>query len=78
MRRLFSFLLGIAGGALVGATLAILLTPASGEELRTELRNRAKRFCDELQEAADQRRAELERELDDMRHPSAETPLREP
>lgn len=77
MRRLFSFLLGTASGALVGATLAILLTPASGEDLRSELRNRVTNFRDELKEAAQQRRAELERQLDVLRHPGAEIPLEE-
>lgn len=75
MRRLFGFVLGLAGGALVGATLAILLAPASGEDLRSELRNRASRFRDELQQAAAQRRTELERQLEAMRHPHAEIPL---
>jgi gas vesicle protein len=77
MRRLFSFLLGTASGALVGATLAILLTPASGEDLRSELRNRVTNFRDELKEAAQQRRVELERQLEALRHPSAEIPLEE-
>lgn len=77
MRRLFSFLLGTASGALVGATLAILLTPASGEDLRSELRNRVTSFRDELKEAAQLRRAELERQLEALRHPSAEIPLEE-
>ncbi|MEX2144239.1 MAG: YtxH domain-containing protein [Anaerolineales bacterium] len=75
MRRLISFLLGTASGALIGATFAILLTPASGEDLRSELSNRVKRFRSELQEAAEQRRAELERQLDALRHPGAEIPL---
>ena len=77
MRRMFNFLLGAAGGALFGATLAILLAPESGEDLRSELRNRVKRFGDEIQQAAQQQRSELERQLDALRHPSAEIPLEE-
>jgi gas vesicle protein len=77
MRRLISFLLGTASGALIGATLAILLTPASGEDLRNELNQRVQRFRAELQGAADQRRAELERQLEALRHPHAEIPLEE-
>lgn len=77
MRRMLSFLLGAAGGALVGATLAILLAPDSGENLRGELRDRAKRFGEELQEAANQRRAELEHQLETLRRPGAEIPLEE-
>ena len=77
MRRFFSFVLGTATGALIGATLAILMTPSSGEDLRSELRGRAQRFRDELQAAADQRRLELEHQLEMMKHPGAEIPLEE-
>lgn len=75
MRRLVGFLLGIGSGVLVGATAAILLTPASGQDLRSELRSRMERFSNELQQAAAQRRAELEHQLEAMRHPHAEIPL---
>lgn len=34
MKRLFSFVAGSVLGAAVGASLALLLTPCSGEELR--------------------------------------------
>lgn len=77
MRRFFSFVLGVAGGAVVGATLAILLAPASGQDLRSEIRSRFKRFGDELQDAATQRRTELERQLETLRNPSPEIPLEE-
>ncbi len=75
MRRLIGLMLGIGTGALVGATAAILLTPASGKDLRSELRGRMQRFSNELQEAAAQRRAELERQLESMRNPHGEIPL---
>ena len=77
MRRLISFLMGAAGGALVGATLAVLLAPSSGEDLRGELRSRANRFRNELQDAAQQRRSELERQLQALRQPHKEIPLEE-
>jgi len=44
MRRLIGFLIGIGTGALVGATVAILLTPESGKDLRSELRSRMEGF----------------------------------
>ncbi len=75
MRRLIGFLVGICTGALVGATVAILLTPESGKDLRSDLRNRMERFRGELQEAAAQRRTELERQLEAMRSPHGEIPL---
>jgi gas vesicle protein len=74
MRRLFSFLLGAASGALVGATIAILMAPESGEDLRTDLRKRIGRFGDELRDAASQRRHELERQLQSFRQ-GGEIPL---
>lgn len=75
MRRILGFLIGIGTGALVGATVAILLTPESGKDLRSELRSRMEGFRRELQQAADQRRAELERQLEAMRNPHGEIPL---
>jgi gas vesicle protein len=75
MRRLLSFLFGLAGGAVIGATVAILLAPASGEDLRSDLGSRFKRFGDELQDAATQRRRELERELNALRYANEEIPL---
>ncbi|HSS96980.1 MAG TPA: YtxH domain-containing protein [Terriglobales bacterium] len=69
MRRLFSFILGAASGALIGAAVAILMAPASGEDLRGDFRSRFNRLRDELQNAAAQRREELEQQLYGMRHP---------
>ena len=37
MRRMFGFMIGIFVGGLVGATLALLMAPSSGERLRDEL-----------------------------------------
>lgn len=75
MKRIASFLGGTVMGALVGATLAVLFAPQSGDALRGEIRNRANRFRDELQEAAQDRRAELEKQLEMMRRPQAEIDL---
>ena len=75
MRRAFNYLLGVSIGALVGASLAILLAPESGEDLREELEKRFGRFRDEIQEAASQRRAELEGQLQKMRQPQGESSL---
>lgn len=73
MRRAFNFIFGAVIGALVGAGLAVLLAPSSGEELRGEMRTRLDRFRVELQEAAQDRRAELESQLQSMRRPEAES-----
>ncbi len=77
MRRMFNFVMGAGIGALVGATLAVLLAPSSGEDLRSEVQARFIRFRDEINEAAKQRRAELERQLEAMRLPQEEISLEE-
>ncbi len=56
MKRFFSFILGTIIGALAGATVALLVTPYSGEELRAQAR-----------EAALAKRAQLEARLRDLR-----------
>ncbi|HEX9616359.1 MAG TPA: YtxH domain-containing protein [Anaerolineales bacterium] len=69
MRRARSFISGTIWGGLVGATLAILFAPASGDELREQMRARAERIQSEVNQAAVQRRAELERQLAALRSP---------
>lgn len=71
MQRTFSYLAGAITGALVGATLVVLLTPASGETIRSDLRNRVQALRDQMQEAAAARRRELEAQLSDLRAPKA-------
>ena len=69
MRRMFGFLIGVFVGALVGSTVALLLTPESGDELRTELRQRGEGFVGQIRSAADERRIELRRRLEALRAP---------
>ena len=71
MRRMFGFLIGILVGGLVGSTIALLLAPDSGEELRMELRERGRGFMGEIRQAADSRRIELKDSLEKMREPRA-------
>jgi gas vesicle protein len=66
---MFGFLIGIFVGWLVGATLALLLAPESGENLRGELRSRSTSFMGEVKSAADARRSQLEEQLAVMRKP---------
>lgn len=40
MNKVFSFLAGLMSGALVGAVTTLLLTPASGEDLRADVQAR--------------------------------------
>ena len=69
MRRFFSFLIGAVIGGLVGAIAAILLAPASGNDLRTQLRDRVLQIQEEVKAAAVTRRAELEQQLAALRAP---------
>lgn len=72
--RITSFLAGALCGAVVGATAALLLAPASGEELRGQARERFDALVDEARRAAREKRAELEARLQALkRPPPAET-----
>ena len=67
MKGLTSFLSGLILGVLTGATLAILVAPESGDELRGQIRQRVETIQSEVGRAAQERRAELERELAGLR-----------
>ncbi len=69
MRRMFGFLMGIFVGGLVGAVLALLLAPESGENLRTQLRDRGQGFMNDIRHSADSRRIELRHQLETLRTP---------
>lgn len=69
MQRTLSFLVGAFTGALVGATLMVLFTPASGETVRSDLRNRIDSLRSQMEDAAAARRSELEAQLDSLRAP---------
>jgi gas vesicle protein len=69
MNRILSFLVGITIGGLVGATFAILFAPASGDELRGQLRQRAITLQEDVKTAASARRTELEQQLAALKAP---------
>lgn len=69
MRRMFGFMIGILVGALVGSTIALLMAPESGEELRGQIRDRGQGLLNEVRHAADSRRIELRNRLDTLRAP---------
>jgi gas vesicle protein len=69
MRKVFNFFEGVIVGGLVGGAIAILLAPASGEQIRAQLQERSIRLKDEVMAVAEARRAELERELTALRAP---------
>jgi gas vesicle protein len=73
MRKFVAFLAGAALGGLVGATLAVLMAPYSGEELRGKAQDRYLEIRSQVTEAAAARRAELEQQLQALRTPSRPT-----
>jgi gas vesicle protein len=71
MRRVFGFLIGATIGGLVGATLALLFAPASGEEIRSQITDRTQLLATEIRQAADSKRIELQERLEILRAPKA-------
>ena len=67
MRKIFGFMIGIFVGSLVGSTIALLLAPESGIDLRARLRERSQNFLGEIKQAADRRRIELSDRLETLR-----------
>ena len=76
MRRILAFLGGILTGGAVGTAATLLLTPVSGDSLRTRLNTRWQAALQAGQDAALNKRAALEAKLVEMTAPhSADSPL---
>jgi gas vesicle protein len=60
MDKTLDFLGGLLLGALVGASVALLLAPRSGADTQAALRGRVEGVIEEGRRAAAERRAELE------------------
>lgn len=69
MRTATNFLSGFMVGALLGAVMALLFAPSSGEDLRNRVQSEADRIQMEVKQAAIDRRAELEQQLAALREP---------
>lgn len=67
MQKALNLVLGLVLGGLVGSAVALLLTPMSGDELRMEVKDYSRHVRSEVEQAANARRAQLERELADLR-----------
>ncbi len=67
MQKAFNFLLGLIAGAMVGGAAALLITPASGRQLRADLENYTTQMKNEIELAAHNRRTEMEEQLARLR-----------
>jgi len=67
MRKFGNMFFGAILGGLVGSALALLFAPESGEKTRSEIENYFKSIKDEIIHAADEKRAELEEQLQKLR-----------
>lgn len=63
MRKAMAFVFGAVLGGVLGAVTALLLAPYSGEELRSVLQQNVDNIQVEIKQAAQQKRAELENQL---------------
>lgn len=69
MRSARNFLSGLILGGLVGAAIALLLTPMRGEEFQQRLKTEAEQMRREVERAAQERRRDLEQQLAALRSP---------
>jgi gas vesicle protein len=72
MKRVLSFFRGLIIGGMLGAAVALVLAPSSGEELQKQLRDRSDQIRNEVNQASAARRAELEQQLATLRSPRQE------
>jgi gas vesicle protein len=69
---MFSFLAGVLCGALVGSVTVLLLTPASGQQLREDAVARWEEALKEARTAMEETRQEMEAQFEQMKR--GETP----
>jgi len=74
MNKIINFLAGTICGALVGAIVALLLAPASGEDLRHEMIARWEDALAEAQKAMEDTRSELQAQFEQMQQGQYQEP----
>jgi gas vesicle protein len=67
MHKVFSFMAGAICGALVGGVTALLLTPASGDELRQQAASRWEEALAEAKQASQRKQVEMEAEFERLK-----------
>jgi len=64
MRKAIAFTFGAVLGGILGGLASLLLTPYSGKELRSTIRQQVDDIQVEIKEAGQNKRAELEAQLE--------------
>lgn len=67
MRRFLTFLTGVLSGAVLGSVLVLLFTPQSGKEVLGSARERIQVLQNEMRAAYEERKTQLETELENLR-----------
>lgn len=67
MRKVFSFLFGCMLGVPVGAAVAIMLAPESGDAMRSQIQLQLDQIVEEGKRAAAVQRADLQSRLEDLK-----------
>jgi len=67
MRKFGNFVLGAFIGGVIGSALALLFAPTTGDNARHEIVDYFTHIKDEVDRAADEKRAELVAQLDSLR-----------
>jgi gas vesicle protein len=66
MNKILSFMAGALCGAVVGATVALLMAPSSGEDLRGEMVHRWEDALNEARQAMEDTRRDLQAQFEMM------------
>jgi gas vesicle protein len=67
MKNFFGFVAGLMSGTIVGATVTLLLTPSSGEQLRADAQARWEQVLHEARQAKERTRQEKELQFERMK-----------
>ena len=67
MNKALNILLGLIAGAMVGTAVGLLLAPASGRQLRSDVQNFGDQMRKDIRSATFERRQEMEEQLARLR-----------